>query len=413
MSTLAPLLREIRARAADRSESGVAPTGVPGVSVFWVDEPVPRAPLLYSAGIVIVGQGHKIGYLGDRRFRYDAESCLVLGVPVPFECETHATPEEPLLGLRVDVELASLHGLVARFAGRLGFEQRDSGGLRSGVEPVAMEGDLLRATVRLLESLRDPMDRQVVGPAAVEEIVYRVLRSDRGRVLYDLTRHDTPYSNVARALERMHSDYRQSLSVAVAAIDQSLRTLGLDTVDLMIIHSPQPWAEFGAEDRYLEGNREAWRALEEAYEAGKLRAIGVSNFETQDLDNILGSCSVEPMVNQILAHVSNTPEDLIRYTQGRGILVEAYSPIAHGELLKNQVVADMAERYGVSVPQLSIRYTLQLGLLPLPKTANPAHMRDNAEVDFVISDADMDRLRNVDPIEDYGEASAMPVFANP
>jgi len=205
----------------------------------------------------------------------------------------------------------------------------------------------------------------------------------------------------------------KSTEAAAAAIDASLRTLGPDTIDLMLIHSPQPWAEFGGEDRHFEGNRAAWRALEQAYEAGKLRAIGLSNFERPDLDNILGSCTVQPMVNQILVHVSNTPAELIRYTQDRGILVEAYSPIAHGELLKNREVAAMAERYGVSVPQLSIRYTLQLGLLPLPKTANPAHMKANADVDFVISDADMDTLIHVDRIEDYGEARVMPVFANP
>jgi len=116
------------------------------------------------------------------------------------------------------------------------------------------------------------------------------------------------------------------------------------------------------------------------------------------------------MVNQVLAHISNTPAELIRYTQNMGILVEAYSPIAHGELMKNEEVTRMAEKYGVSVPQLSIRYDLQLGLLPLPKTTNPAHMRDNADVDFVISSEDMDVLRNVPKIEDYGDASMMPVF---
>ncbi len=203
----------------------------------------------------------------------------------------------------------------------------------------------------------------------------------------------------------------KSYDEAVAAIGRSLETLGLETIDMMIIHSPWPWAEFHGEDRYFEENRQAWRALEEAYEAGKLRAIGVSNFEKQDLDNILESCSVKPMVNQILVHISNTPTDLIRYTQDKGLLVEAFSPIAHGELLKNREVTDMAERYGVSVPQLSIRYTLQLGLLPLPKTANRAHMKDNVDVDFVISDEDMDRLKNIKPIEDYGEARVMPVFS--
>ena len=202
----------------------------------------------------------------------------------------------------------------------------------------------------------------------------------------------------------------KSYKRAVSAIDNSLRTMGLDHIDLMIIHSPQPWNKFGEEERYFEGNREAWRALEEAYTAGKLRAIGLSNFQGPDIDNILASCSVKPMVNQILAHISNTPKELIQYTQDKGILVEAYSPIAHGELLKNQEVAGIAEKYGVSIPQLCIRYTLQLGLLPLPKTANPAHMKENADVEFVISDADMDILKNVDPIEDYGSASVMPVY---
>jgi diketogulonate reductase-like aldo/keto reductase len=197
---------------------------------------------------------------------------------------------------------------------------------------------------------------------------------------------------------------------ASRAIDGSLEALGLDTIDLMLIHSPQPWAQFGEEDRHLEGNREAWRALEDAYSAGKLRAIGVSNFKEVDLENILGACTVKPMVNQILAHISNTPAELIRYTQGEGILVQAYSPIAHGELMKNEEVAAMAARYGVSIPRLAIRYDLQLGLLPLPKTANPDHMKDNADVDFVISEEDMETLKNLPQIEDYGEDGYMPVF---
>jgi len=202
----------------------------------------------------------------------------------------------------------------------------------------------------------------------------------------------------------------KSYQKAVSSIDKSLKTMGLDTIDMMIIHSPQPWTKFRGEDRYFEGNREAWRALEEAYNAGKLRAIGLSNFEKVDIENILESCSVKPMVNQILAHISNTPKELIKYTQDQGILVEAYSPIAHGELLKNQEVGQIAEKYGVTVPQLSIRYVLQLGLLPLPKTANPEHMKSNAAVDFVISEADMDLLKNVEQIKDYGDASMMPIY---
>jgi diketogulonate reductase-like aldo/keto reductase len=202
----------------------------------------------------------------------------------------------------------------------------------------------------------------------------------------------------------------KSYKEAVASIDASLQTLGLEYIDMMIIHSPKPWRKFHEEDRFFAGNREAWRALEDAYNAGKLRAIGLSNFEKADIDNILASCSVQPMVNQILVHISNTPQELIHYTQEKGILVEAYSPVAHGELLKNQDVIKMAENYGVSVPQVSIRYDLQLGLLPLPKTANPVHMKNNADVDFVISEADMKFLTNMGQIKDYGDASMFPVY---
>jgi len=202
----------------------------------------------------------------------------------------------------------------------------------------------------------------------------------------------------------------KSYKEAVVSIDTSLKTMGLDYIDMMIIHSPQPWAKFGEEERFFEGNREAWRALEEAYKAGKLRAIGLSNFEKADIDNILEACSVKPMVNQILAHISNTPKELIQYTQEKGILVEAHSPVGHGELLKNAELAEMAKKYGVSVPRLCIRYTLQLDLLPLPKTANPNHMKDNADVDFVISEEDMELLKNKERIKDYGEASVFPVY---
>ncbi|WP_063066117.1 aldo/keto reductase [Nocardia violaceofusca] len=197
---------------------------------------------------------------------------------------------------------------------------------------------------------------------------------------------------------------------AAAAIDGSLATMGLDHIDLMLIHSPQPWADFRGGD-YADGNREAWRALEDAYRAGKLRSIGVSNFEQHDLDNILAACTVAPQVNQLLVHVGNTPADLIAYCESKDILVQAYSPIAHGEILNNQDVAAMADRYGVTVPQLCIRYTLQLGTLPLPKTANPEHMRSNAQVDFTISDDDMHTLRNMEQFRDYGEAGKFPVFS--
>ena len=197
---------------------------------------------------------------------------------------------------------------------------------------------------------------------------------------------------------------------AVQAIDGSLETLGLDYIDLMLIHSPQPWNDFRGGD-YAQGNRDAWRAMEEAYQAGKLRAIGISNFKEQDMENILSSCTVAPMVNQLLVHIGNTPQSLMEYCQRNNILVEAYSPIAHGEILKSAQVTAMEDTYHVTVPQLCIRYALQLGAVALPKTANPEHMKENADVNFVISDQDMEALKQMKPLKDYGEFSVFPVFS--
>ncbi|MFF0866788.1 aldo/keto reductase [Nonomuraea sp. NPDC003560] len=196
---------------------------------------------------------------------------------------------------------------------------------------------------------------------------------------------------------------------AVAAIDGSLEKLGLDYVDLMLIHSPQPWDDFRGDD-YAEGNRQAWRALEEAHKAGRIRSIGVSNFLQQDLESLLRGATVTPHVNQLLVHAGNTPTELLAYCADRQILVEAYSPIAHGEILRNAELVAMAEKYGVTVPQLCIRYTLQLGTVSLPKTSNPEHMRSNAEVDFEISEADMDTLKNLHA-QDYGDSSVFPVYS--
>lgn len=196
-------------------------------------------------------------------------------------------------------------------------------------------------------------------------------------------------------------------------IDGSLQALRLDHIDLMLIHSPQPWADFREGGNFDEGNLAAWCALEEALQAGKVRAIGVSNFERTDLDNILAHGTVKPVVNQVLAHVGNTPFDLIDYCRSRDVLVEAYSPVAHGAALGNADLGRIAGRYGVGVAQLCIRYCLQLGLLPLPKTTKADHMRSNAAVDFEISDDDMTALAGMSGGLDYGEASAFPVFGKP
>lgn len=211
---------------------------------------------------------------------------------------------------------------------------------------------------------------------------------------------------VTTKLRAEYKDYEG----ARQAIDDSLRTLNLGYIDLMIIHSPKPWAKFGEDEHYFAGNLEAWKALEEAHKAGKIRAIGVSNFEQVDLRNIIDNSETLPAVDQVLAHIGNTPFELIDYARRHNILVEAYSPFGHGDMLHNGEVQRIAERNHVSVTQLAVRYLLQLGLLPLPKASSIEHMRQNADVDFVIGDEDMTQLRNITK-QQYSDANRrFPVY---
>ena len=212
---------------------------------------------------------------------------------------------------------------------------------------------------------------------------------------------------VASKVAAEHKTYES----AAKSIDETLEKMGLDYLDQMIIHSPQPWVEVNqSENRYVEGNRAAWKALEDAYKAGKIKEIGVSNFQKGDIESILETAEIKPMVNQVLLHISNTPIELVEYCQKNGIVIEAYSPIAHGEILNQPEIKAVADKYGVSVPQLCIRYAIQLGTIALPKTGNPEHMKSNAEVDFEISEQDMEVLKNFKKIENYGESSGFPVY---
>ena len=198
---------------------------------------------------------------------------------------------------------------------------------------------------------------------------------------------------------------------AVAAIDESLRKADIGYFDLMLIHCPQPWARYrdGSGYKCFEGNREAWKAMEEANRAGSLKAIGVANFEQDDLEDLFEHGEIKPMVDQVLCHIGNTPFELIDFCRSNDVLVEAYSPIAHGAILGNATVEDMSDKYGVSVARLCLRYDLQLGTVPLPKSENPEHIASNTEVDFEISEEDMDTLEAVSGI-DYGESSKFSCF---
>lgn len=177
------------------------------------------------------------------------------------------------------------------------------------------------------------------------------------------------------------------------AIDDALDRFSLEYIDLLLIHSPQPWIEVNrTDDRYFEGNLENWRAMEEAVKAGKVRAIGVSNFLQEDVANIVDNGTIKPAVNQIEVHIDKVPMDLMNYCKSLGIQIEAYSPLAHGRLLKDPKINEYANKYNVSPAQLMLAFDLQLGCIVLPKSDNIAEMKENLHIDFRINDEDMEKL---------------------
>ena len=177
------------------------------------------------------------------------------------------------------------------------------------------------------------------------------------------------------------------------AIDDALDRFSLEYIDLLLIHSPQPWIEVNrTDDRYFEGNLENWRAMEEAVKAGKVRAIGVSNFLQEDVANIVDNGTIKPAVNHIEVHIDKVPMDLMNYCKSLGIQIEAYSPLAHGRLLKDPKINEYANKYNVSPAQLMLAFDLQLGCIVLPKSDNIAEMKENLHIDFRINDEDMEKL---------------------
>ena len=182
----------------------------------------------------------------------------------------------------------------------------------------------------------------------------------------------------------------KSYEKAVRRAEFTMKKIGLDYIDLYLIHAPWPWTEIGAD--YTKENIEVWKAMEEFYESGKTRSIGISNFNVKDTEAILDTCRVRPMVNQIKMHIGHRLEEIADFCHKNDILVEGYSPLATGKILMNSEIARIAAKHGKSVAQISIRYVLQKGVLPLPKSVHPEYIRQNIDINFEIPDADISLL---------------------
>lgn len=180
---------------------------------------------------------------------------------------------------------------------------------------------------------------------------------------------------------------------AIEYFNQSLASLGLDYIDLYLIHAPWPWSNIGED--CTEGNIEAWRAMIDIQKSGKARAIGVSNFAVKDIEAIVTATGVKPAVNQIRYFIGNRQDAITDYCQANGILIEAYSPLATGEIVNHDKLRGISEKYGVTIPQLCIRYCIEKGTLPLPKSVHKERIAANIDVDFRIEKEDMDYLDSI------------------
>lgn len=174
---------------------------------------------------------------------------------------------------------------------------------------------------------------------------------------------------------------------AKQAIDRSLMELGLDYLDLYLIHWPNPEM---FRDHWQEMNADSWRAMEEAVAAGKIRAIGVSNFRPKHLDALLETATIKPTVNQIFLNPSDMQPEVTAYNDAHDILNEAYSPLGTGKIFKIDELQAIADKYGKTVAQVVLRWSLQYSFLPLPKSVHEDRIKENAQLfDFELTAADM------------------------
>lgn len=187
-----------------------------------------------------------------------------------------------------------------------------------------------------------------------------------------------------------------SYEAAKIALDKSLKLLGLDYLDLYLIHWPNPLINRRNWDK---ANAEAWRYMEDAYTEGKIRAIGISNFQIEHVEALLKTATIRPMVNQLFINPSDLEQDIVAFNEAHDILTEAYSPLGTGSLLAVPEINDIAEKYGKSAAQVLIRWSLQHGFLPLPKSTHAERISQNADVfDFELTDAEivaLDQLEGV------------------
>jgi AraC-like DNA-binding protein len=197
---------------------GMTRSSLEGVNLMRANSPLPRMPVMYEPSIVIVCQGRKRGYLGDQVFQYDAQQYLVLSVPLPFECETEASFDQPFLGISIRVDLT----MVAELLMALNETQGTAKNEPLGIYSTPLDPALSSAVQRLLDALASPLDARILAPSIVREICYRVLTGEQGDAIRAALTHQNHFGRVAKALRRIHADYHGALDVDTLAAEAGM-----------------------------------------------------------------------------------------------------------------------------------------------------------------------------------------------
>ncbi|MDR2650304.1 MAG: aldo/keto reductase [Clostridiales bacterium] len=185
----------------------------------------------------------------------------------------------------------------------------------------------------------------------------------------------------------------------LAAFEETMKKLDMDYLDLFLIHWPNPVA---FRDNWREANAGTWQAFEELYKTKRIRSIGVSNFRPHHIDELMKTAVIAPMVNQIRLCPGDTQDEVVDYCRSKNMLLEAYSPLGVGKIFEVPEMKALAEKYGKSIAQICIRWSLQRGYLPLPKSVTPARIRENADVfGFELDAADVRFIADMKGVVGY------------
>ena len=219
-------LAELMQRYVDKYQleqlEGCVETVIPGVWFYRSSQGNARQPLIYQSGIIILGQGYKQIHLGTTSVEYGPNDYLVVGVPMPLECEAIAKDNEPLLGLTIDIDHSLLLKQVAALE-QYGFQPSTTPRENTcGLKSVKMNGSMLTSCQRLICALLNGLEAQLLGASLLEEMVFRALTSSEGHVLFELAHHEGHYARIAKALSRVHRDYAMPLTVHTLAEEASM-----------------------------------------------------------------------------------------------------------------------------------------------------------------------------------------------